>query len=65
MSEKAMAQLQSNLKLARHLEADIVSTYGNDIPYQISQYVKTSSVSKLVIGRSYQKPSIFKKNNDC
>lgn len=61
MSEKAMAQLQSNLKLARHLEADIVSTYGNDIPYQISQYVKTSSVSKLVIGRSYQKPSIFKK----
>ena len=61
LSEKALHQLNVNLKLARHLEADIVSTFGNDIPYQISQYAKTSSVSKLVLGRSYQKSSFFKK----
>ena len=61
MSEKALNQLQSNLTLARHLGADIVSTYGDDVSFQIAQYAKTSSVSKLVLGRSYQKPSLIKK----
>ena len=61
LSKKALNQLQSNLVLARHLGADIVSTYGDDIAYQISQYAKTSDVSKLVLGRSYQKPSLIKK----
>lgn len=61
LSKKAKAQLSSNLELARHLKANIVSTYGNDIAFQISQYAKTSAVSKLVIGRSYQKPSLFQK----
>lgn len=59
LSKKEVAQLQSNLKLARHLGAAIVSTYGEDIIYQICQYAKTGSVSKVVLGRSYQKPSIF------
>ena len=45
MSKKSSQQLSSN---------------GDDIAYQISQYAKTSNVSKLVLGRSYQKPSIFK-----
>lgn len=61
LSDKALRQLQENLRLARHLRADIVSTYGDDIAYQISQYAKTSGVSKLVIGRSYHKPSLFAK----
>lgn len=59
LSKKAEAQLQQNMKLARHLGADIVSTYGEDIAYQIGQYARTASVSKLVIGRSFQKPSMF------
>lgn len=62
ISEKALAQLQSNLTLARHLQADIVSTYGNDVAYQLSQYAKTSNVTKMVLGRSYQKPSFFRKS---
>ena len=62
LSDKALMQLQSNLTLARHLGADIVSTYGNEVAYQISQYAKTSNVSKLVLGRSYQKPAFFKKS---
>lgn len=61
MQKKQLNQLQSNLTLARHLKADIVSTYGDNIAYQISQYAKTSNVSKLVLGRSYQKPSLIKK----
>lgn len=61
LSKKAQAQLNANLELARHLKANIVSTYGNDVAFQISQYAKTSGVSKLVLGRSYQKPSLFQK----
>lgn len=61
LSQKELGQLQSNLTLARHLEADIVSTYGDDIAFQIGQYAKTSGVSKLVLGRSYQRPSLIRK----
>lgn len=61
ISQKAFNQLQSNLTLAKHLRANVVSTYGDDIAYQISQYAKTSGISKLVLGRSYQKNLFFKK----
>ena len=61
MPQKAYDQLQSNLTLAKHLRANIVSTYGDDIAYQISQYAKTSGISKLVLGRSFQKKFLFKK----
>lgn len=61
MSKKNYNQLQSNLTLARHLRANIVSTYGDDVAYQISQYAKTGGISKLVLGRSYRNPSFFNK----
>ena len=61
MPQKAYDQLQSNLTLAKHLRANIVSTYGDDIAYQISQYANTSGISKLILGRSYQKKFLFKK----
>lgn len=58
---KALEQLKKNISLAKKLQANIVSTYGDDIAYQISQYAKTAGVSKLVLGRSYQKKSILYK----
>lgn len=58
---KAFQQLKKNISLAKELQANIVSTYGDDIAYKISQYAKTAGVSKLVLGRSYQKKSIFNK----
>lgn len=58
---KALEQLKKNISLAKELQANIVSTYGDDIAYQISQYTKTAGVSKLVLGRSYQKKSILYK----
>ena len=58
---KALEQLKKNISLAKELQANIVSTYGEDIAYQISQYAKTAGVSKLVLGRSYQKKSILYK----
>lgn len=44
---KAFQQLEKNISLAKELQANIVSTYGDDIAYQISQYAKTAGVSKL------------------
>ena len=61
LDSKAFQQLKKNISLAKELQANIVSTYGDDIAYQISQYAKTAGVSKLVLGRSYQKKSIFNK----
>lgn len=61
LSEQAARQLQENLQLARHLQADIVSTYGDDIAYQISQYAKSSGISKVVIGRSFHRYGLFHK----
>lgn len=58
---KALEQLKKNISLAKELQANIVSTYGDDIAYQISQYAKIAGVSKLVLGRSYQKKSILYK----
>lgn len=58
---KALEQLKKNISLAKELQANIVSTYGDDIAYQISQYAKTAGISKLVLGRSYQKKSILYK----
>ena len=58
---KALEQLKKNISLAKELQANIVSTYGDDIAYQISQYAETAGVSKLVLGRSYQKKSILYK----
>ena len=61
LDSKAFQQLKKNISLAKELQANIVSTSGDDIAYQISQYAKTAGVSKLVLGRSYQKKSIFNK----
>ncbi len=58
---KAFQQLKKTFLLQKELQANIVSTSGDDIAYQISQYAKTKGVSKLVLGRSYQKKSIFNK----
>ena len=38
---KAFQQLKKNISLAKELQANIVSTSGDDIAYQISQYAKT------------------------
>ncbi len=61
LTEKQQKNLKSNLELAKHLKANVVSSYGNDVAFQISQYAKISGVSKIVLGRSVQKISILRK----
>lgn len=61
LKEDEKKSLKENIKLAKHLKANIVVSYGDDIAFQISQYAKISGVSKLVLGRSNQKISILRK----
>lgn len=57
LSDGNRARLRENLKLAEQLGAKIATVYGDDVPYQISEYAKASGVSKIIIGRSNNKRS--------
>ncbi|MDO4264859.1 MAG: sensor histidine kinase KdpD [Eubacteriales bacterium] len=52
MSSEDKQRLRSNIRLAEQLGAKIETVYGEDIPYQISEFARLSGVSKIVIGRS-------------
>ncbi|MBP1907143.1 two-component system sensor histidine kinase KdpD [Paenibacillus turicensis] len=55
------AGLRDNFRLAEQLGAQIATVYGDDIPLQITEYVKTSRVSKIVLGRSPERKRSFSK----
>lgn len=59
MSKESLQRLRSNLKLAEQLGAKIATVYGDDIPYQISEYAKAGGVSKIIIGRTANKKRIL------
>lgn len=59
LNDKNRAQLRENLKLAQQLGAKIATVYGDDVAYQISEFAKVSGVSKIVMGRSNNKPRLF------
>lgn len=52
LDQKNRERLRDNLKLAEQLGARIATVYGEDVPYQISEYAKISGISKIIIGRS-------------
>ncbi len=56
--EDAM-RLRMNQRLAEQLGAKTVVLYGGDITRQIAEYARVSGVSKIVLGRSYNKRSPF------
>ena len=52
MSKEDTNRLRYNIRLAEQLGAKIEIVYGEDIPFQISEFARLSAVSKVVIGRS-------------
>lgn len=52
MSAEDKKRLRDNTHLAEQLGANIETTYGADIAYQISEYARLSGISKIVLGRS-------------
>lgn len=62
MNEEDKKRLRENIHLAEQLGASVETTYGEDVPYQIAEFARLSSVSQIVIGRSTAaKKSIFSK----
>lgn len=67
-SEKDRLRLEQNIQLAQKLGAEIVMTHGEDVPLQISEYVRLSNVTEIVIGQSsarrrglFAKPTLTEK----
>lgn len=52
LEDKNIEAIRNNLKLAEELGAEIATTYGDDVPYQIAEYAKVSGISKVVLGRT-------------
>ena len=61
LKEAARKQLEKNMDLAKCLGAKIETIYGDDIAFQIGEYARLSSVTKIVIGRSVEKRKFFVK----
>ena len=68
MEENDKIRLQHHIRLAEQLGANIVTVYGDDVSYQIAEFARLSSVTKIIIGRSnvtrrhiWSKPTLTEK----
>ncbi|MGN0335585.1 MAG: DUF4118 domain-containing protein [Lachnospiraceae bacterium] len=52
-------RLQANQRLAEQLGANIETVFGEDIPYQIAEFVRLSGITKIVLGQSTVKRKHF------
>ena len=52
LDEADKKRLRDNIRLAEQLGAEVETTYGDDVPFQIAEFARISGVSKIVIGRS-------------
>ncbi len=55
MTEENRLRLGSNVHLAQQLGANIETVFGEDIPFQISEFARFNRVSDIVVGRSNNK----------
>ncbi len=59
MCAENQRRLAANTKLARSMGANIVTVYGEDVGWQIAEYVKKARISKVVLGRSMTRRRLF------
>lgn len=52
LSAQDQERLGRNMRLARHLGANLETVYGDDVAYQIAEFARLSGVSRIVLGRS-------------
>lgn len=50
--ERDKARLRANMALAESLGGKVETVAGDDVPYQIAEYARQASVTKIVLGRS-------------
>lgn len=51
--------MEANIALAKQFGANVITLYGEDIVEQIAGYARRNGISKIVIGRTVQKPHLF------
>lgn len=56
------ARLAENTRLAQSLGAKVATAYGEDVAWQIAEYVKQAKVSKVVLGRSTTKKPFWSRS---
>ncbi len=58
------ARLAEHIELAKSLDAEIETVFGDDIAYQIARFSEEAGITKLVIGRStFTKRRLFSRSN--
>lgn len=57
-----LKRLRDNMRLAEQLGARIATVYGDDPAVQIAEYARVSGITKIVLGRSNHKPTLFWRN---
>lgn len=57
-----LKRLRDNLRLAEQLGAQIATVYGEDPAVQIAEYAKVSGITKIVLGRTNHKSTVFLKS---
>ncbi len=55
ISDENRARLSQNVHLAEQLGANIETVFGDDIPFQITEFARLNGVSEIVVGRSNDK----------
>lgn len=56
---KISGKMAENIALAKQFGANVITLYGEDIVEQIAGYACRNGISKIVIGRTVQKPQLF------
>lgn len=56
---KISQKMEANIALAKQFGANVITLYGDDIVEQIAGYAKRNGISKIVIGRTVQKPRLL------
>lgn len=57
-----LKRLRGNLRLAEQLGAQIATVYGDDPAVQIAEYAKVSGITKIVLGPTNHKSTVFLKS---
>jgi len=59
ISDSDRARLRDSVHLAEQLGARIETAYGEDVPYQISEFARLNGVTDIVVGRSNEKKRLL------
>lgn len=62
LSDETRARLREHMNLAEQLGARIVTSYGEDIAFQIAEYAALSGITKVVLGRSSARGRLMKRS---